>query len=82
MASRLEHIDDVPGRIFDTKGSTERLIGWLIHNLNIKRNQCSIRRVRVVHNPPEFNTIVDWTEWGNLVGAPVEKGASKSAGQA
>ena len=23
-----------------------------------------------------------WTEWGNLVGAPVEKGAAKSAGQA
>jgi thiosulfate/3-mercaptopyruvate sulfurtransferase len=23
-----------------------------------------------------------WTEWGNLVGAPVEKGVSKSAGQA
>ena len=22
-----------------------------------------------------------WTEWGNLVGAPVEKGAAKSAGQ-
>jgi thiosulfate/3-mercaptopyruvate sulfurtransferase len=21
-----------------------------------------------------------WTEWGNLVGAPVERGASKSAG--
>ncbi len=23
-----------------------------------------------------------WTEWGNLVGAPVEKGAAKSVGQA
>ena len=23
-----------------------------------------------------------WTEWGNLVGAPVEKGAAKSAGHA
>jgi thiosulfate/3-mercaptopyruvate sulfurtransferase len=23
-----------------------------------------------------------WTEWGNLVGAPVEKGVAKSAGQA
>jgi thiosulfate/3-mercaptopyruvate sulfurtransferase len=23
-----------------------------------------------------------WTEWGNLVGAPIEKGAAKSAGQA
>ena len=22
-----------------------------------------------------------WTEWGNLVGAPVEKGAAKSVGQ-
>ena len=32
--------------------------------------------------PNVVNYDGSWTEWGNLVGAPVEKGAAKSAGQA
>jgi len=31
--------------------------------------------------PNVLNYDGSWTEWGNLVGAPVEKGAAKSAGQ-
>ena len=58
MAWRLKYIEDVPCWIFDTEGSTERLIGWLTHNLNIMRNQRSICSVRVIHNPPEFNALV------------------------
>ena len=36
----------------------EGLIGRLTHSLNAIRNECSISGVRVVHHPPEFNTLV------------------------
>ena len=35
---RLEHVDDVPRRVFDSKGATERFIGRLAHDLNTIRN--------------------------------------------
>src|SRR5438874_3636165 len=58
MVWRLEHIDAVPCRIFESKGATERFIGRLTYALNAIRNECSISCIRVVHHPPEFNTLV------------------------
>src|SRR5436309_15895716 len=58
MVGRLEHIDAVPCWILDTKGAAEGFIGRLTHDLNTFRNKCSISSVRVVHQPPQFNTLV------------------------
>src|SRR5215469_11430601 len=56
IVRRLEHVDDVPRWIFDTKGAAEGFVGRLAHGLNAIGNQCGVSSVRVVHHPDRKST--------------------------